>query len=315
MKDHNIISVSGGKDSTATLLLAVERETENLRAVFADTGHEHAETYAYLDYLEQKIGIPIERISADFTARIANKRKVVQTKWRKDGVSEALIEQALNYLVPTGIPFLDLCLWKGRFPSSKTRFCTEELKVFPVRDQIFAPLLADCDTGDVYSWQGIRAEESRARAMLPELDEVAVGLWNYRPILTWTAGQVFDFHRKHGVRWNPLYEQGMGRVGCMPCVNCRKDELREIAARFPDEIARVAEWERIVSAAAKRGSSTFFSTATDPTITVKDGITVEEHGIMRLVEWAQTARGGRQFDLLTAASESEKCSSAYGLCE
>ena len=47
--DHNIISFSGGKDSTAMLLLAIERETDNLSAVFADTGNEHEQTSGRLD--------------------------------------------------------------------------------------------------------------------------------------------------------------------------------------------------------------------------------------------------------------------------
>jgi 3'-phosphoadenosine 5'-phosphosulfate sulfotransferase (PAPS reductase)/FAD synthetase len=52
---NNIVSVSGGKDSTALLLLAIERQTENLQAVFADTGHEHQQTYEYVQYLSEKV--------------------------------------------------------------------------------------------------------------------------------------------------------------------------------------------------------------------------------------------------------------------
>ena len=52
---HNIVSMSSGKDSTATLLLAIALETENVESVFADTGHEHQIVYDYLDYLEQKL--------------------------------------------------------------------------------------------------------------------------------------------------------------------------------------------------------------------------------------------------------------------
>jgi len=316
MTDYNVVSVSGGKDSTALLLLAIERESENLRAVFADTGHEHPAVYEYLDYLEQETGVAIERLVPDFSQRIARKREVVQTKWRAEGVSEARIEAALSVLHPTGVPFLDLCLWKGRFPSTKARFCTEFLKRDAIQDWL-APLLADPVTGEVFSWQGVRAEESAARAKLVELEESDKfpGLWHYRPILSWSAAEVFDFHRKHGVKWNPLYEQGMGRVGCMPCVNCRKEELQAIARRFPDHIARVREWEQLVSKASKRGSATLFPAVTDPMASAGDDISPETHGIDRMVEWSKTARGGRQFDLIASNAPRTGCASAYGLCE
>lgn len=378
--DHNIISVSGGKDSTALLLLAIERQPENLQAVFCDTENEQQQTYDYVDYLEQVTGVPIKRIKADFTQRMAGKREYIAKKWPAelmaglpevagywqrndlDGCdsesdfpptvamptrepmnryaphifacwswiparravtamsadqAQAVCDAAIAMLTPTGIPFLDLCLWKGRFPSTKTRFCTEELKVFPIQNQVLLPLLECHTTSDVYSWQGVRADESLARSKLPEMDEDRrhAGLFNYRPILQWTVDDVFAMHRRHRVEPNPLYRQGMSRVGCMPCVNNRKEELAEIYRRFPEELERIARWEAAVSVAAKRGSSTFFASVTDPMVLATDVVNHETHGIARIIEWSMTARGGRQFDLLAAADDGKACSSAYGLCE
>lgn len=92
----------------------------------------------------------------------------------------------------------------------------------------------------------------------------------------------------------------------MPCVNCNKQELFEIARRFPTEIDRVAEWESIVKQASKRGASTFFPTASG-------------HGdnIYEVVEWSKTSYGGKQLDLVKAIEFENvpACSSAYGLCE
>jgi 3'-phosphoadenosine 5'-phosphosulfate sulfotransferase (PAPS reductase)/FAD synthetase len=310
---HNFVSVSGGKDSTATLLLAFALETENLQAVFADTGHEHAQTYEYIEYLERRLGLSIKRVKADLSADIARKRNVVAVKWEKDGVPESIRSAALSVLHPTGNPFLDMCLVKGRFPSSQVRFCTDMLKRDPIINDVFSPLMYGKDM--VVSWQGVRSDESPNRRFLPECDEVGGGLFNYRPILRWPVDAVFEAHRYMGVKPNPLYSQGMGRVGCMPCVMCRKDELSEIAKRFPDEVARVREWERLVSIASKRGSSTFFKATNDPTVSADDAIDSATHGIDRMIEWATTDRGGRQFVLGIDDDKGGKCSSAYGLCE
>jgi 3'-phosphoadenosine 5'-phosphosulfate sulfotransferase (PAPS reductase)/FAD synthetase len=297
---YNIVSVSGGKDSTALLLLAIERETPNLQAVFADTGHEHPQTYEYVQYLNDQV-FPIRTVKADFSQQIARKREWVATKWREQGIPEDRVLLALETLKPTGNPFLDLCIWKGRFPSTKARFCSEELKRNPIIEQVQMPLL---DQGhEIYSWQGVRADESLARRDLPELDKVGGGLWNYRPILKWTAQDCFAMHKKHNIRHNPLYEQGMGRVGCMPCIHARKDELLEISKRFPEEIERVAQWERLVSDASKRGSSTF-GVGTDISVA----------SIHAVVEWSKTSRGGTQYDFLRM-EDGPSCNSIYGLCE
>ena len=394
-KTYNVVSTSAGKDSTATALLAIERQAENILLVFADTGNELPQVYDYLDYLENKLGIAIRRIRANFDRQIAGKRAYVETKWptklvadfmadtagqwvlnpayakitmpTDDGVvsflrcpdgreiefpdippepsdiygnaeagpflwlpavkgmskdeaehqSGIIIETALGVLHPTGNPFLDLCIWKGRFPSRKAQFCTEELKRNPVFEQVFMPLLEDPDTEELYSWQGIRADESAVRAKYKEIEEVGQGLFNYRPILNWTAQDVFDFHRKHGVKWNPLYEMGMSRVGCAPCINCRKDELHEIASRFPEEIERIAEWERLVSQASKRQGASFFGPGVMPVDI--DGLTnqeaMEKLNVHEVVKWSKTARGGRVFDMMKLLPAPAGCSSAYGLCD
>lgn len=315
--EQNIISVSGGKDSTALLLLAIERQTENMKAVFADTGNEHEQTYDYVRYLEHATGVPIRWVKADFTARIAGKREYVLTKWAGKGVPQADIDRAAAALFPTGNPFLDLCIWKGRFPSSKAAFCSEELKRNPIINQIQMPILEAGD--DIQSWQGVRRDESIRRSTLPERDlkmthASGAELWNYRPILDWTAEDAFAMHRKHGIKHNPLYEQGMGRVGCMPCINCRKDELLEISKRFPEAIDRIREWESAVGLASKRQASTFFAAASHG-----DGITIEQavaiSNIDAVVEWSKTSRGGKQFDFLRIENDGPACSSIYGLCE
>lgn len=298
MKVANVVSVSGGKDSTATLLLTIERGEENVKAVFADTGNEHEITYEYISYLEEKVGIKIERVRPDFSERIAKKRIYVEEKWPLKGVPDEVVRSALDALHPTGNPFLDLCIWKGRFPSTKARFCTDELKVNPINNQFMNPLIESMEYGRILSWQGVRAQESPSRAKLPMMDmefgdpETGSGLWNYRPILQWSVEEVFDFHRKHGIKWNPLYEKGMGRVGCMPCVNCRKGELKEIARQFPEVIERIALWEEAVSKASKRQLGTFFPSVSDPTAKNDIDISHKTHGIDRAVEWSNTTRGG-----------------------
>lgn len=324
----NILSVSGGKDSTALWLLALERKAK-FKVVFADTGNEHELTHEYLSYLSSKLG-PITTVSADpvkMARRIEGKRKYVEKYWSKGtlevpGMPDEVIRAALEVLHPTGNPFLDMCIWKGRFPSLYSRFCTGILKVEPIREQIVDPLLKKGNT--VFSWQGVRASESVSRAKLNIIDQPDPyeEFYSYRPLIIWTAKDVFDMHRKYGIKWNPLYEHGMRRVGCMPCVNAGRPDIRHIASRFPEVIERIAKWEAVVSQACKKGNTTFMQTSA-----IKDWagfpsgpVQTHSHGIRTFVRWAQTPLNevaGRR-DLYGVDKESlnaEECSSVYSLCE
>lgn len=312
MKIIHVPSVSGGKDSAATLELCIANcPRESIAPIFCDTGNEHDAVYEYLDYLEKTCAVRIRRLKADFTQEIAAKRMFIardRRTGRRNGKrirwTNRAKRRALEVLHPTGNPFLDLCLWKGLFPSRKAQFCTEELK----RNMAVGFQLDLIDQGyGVISWQGVRRDESLARRNAKKIERIGPKLWVFRPIVDWTALQVFEFCAKRGIEPNPLYKQGMKRVGCMPCINVGKDELRQIAARFPEHIDRIEQWERLVNLASKRQQSTFFSAYKDPVAGIA--------GVRTVAEWSKTARGGRQMDLLDGLADTTACASAYGLCE
>lgn len=310
----HVISVSGGKDSAATLLIALERfGRDRVAPIFCDTGNEHEAVYEYLNYLELALDIKITRLKSNFDQEIANKRMFIardKRTGRKNGKrlrwTNKAKRRALAVLHPTGNPYLDLCLWKGRFPSRKAQFCTEHLKRNPAVE--FQLSLQD-QGFTVVSWQGVRRDESLNRRNAKKFERIAPGFYTYRPIVDWTAADVFHYCGERGIKANPLYLQGMGRVGCMPCINANKAELAQIARRFPEHIARIHEWEQIVAQASKQQAATFIPA---PGITPAQA---KDHGIYSVIEWAKTTRGGKQFDLLGDLSDVTACASAYGLCE
>jgi 3'-phosphoadenosine 5'-phosphosulfate sulfotransferase (PAPS reductase)/FAD synthetase len=361
VKAIHVISVSGGKDSTATLLIALDRvPRENIQAIFCDTGNEIPITYKYLDDLERHLGIQIVRLKADFSSEIIAKRRfVVQDqrtrreyktapvfdengnpvpKRNKNGnilyravrrggvLTQEIVQKtrkvggghkvrwsnkakrrAVNALHPTGNPFLDLCLWKGRFPSSMAQFCTEELK----RNIAVAYQLQRIDQGfHVVSWQGIRRDESPNRRHAKKTERIGPGLWAFRPLVDWTAQQTVNFVRDQGCPLNPLYSQGQSRVGCV-CINSNKSDLAQVSFRHPAEITRLSEWEHMVSQASKRGYSTFMCDAS----VIKDRRTVfSDLNIHARVAWAKGENG--TMDLFSDKDLNlPACASSYGLCE
>lgn len=238
-------------------------------------------------------------------------------------VPDPLIEQALALLRPSGIPFLDMAMLHGRFPGTKTRFCTDETKLIPMMHRK-RPLLG---AGvPVIDWIGERADESPARAKKPPIQSTwhASGARQvlYRPIFRWSAADAFAISARHGLRHNPLYTMGMSRVGCSTCIMVRKHELRAWAMRFPAEVDRVREWERLVSLVSRRTAVVGTPASLLPAPTVPGDR--DDHGratINRAIEWSRTSRGGRNYDLFVDLERREAdeqgllCDSEYGLCE
>jgi 3'-phosphoadenosine 5'-phosphosulfate sulfotransferase (PAPS reductase)/FAD synthetase len=301
-----VASISSGKDSEATAIILRDRyPAEETRFVFADTDNEHRHVYGHLDYLRKALGRPIDVVHADFSAEIARKREYVLNVWPTKGVPSDVCERAASVLIPTGIAYLDLCLWKGRFPSTKAAFCTQELKRYPL-DRYMMGLLAEGH--EVESWQGVRRDESQQRKDALPRERSAEGWWIVRPIVDWSAQQVVDFCVSKGFRLNPLYSLGFRRVGCAMCINESKEGVNNWALQFPEVVDKIREWERLVGLASKRGKSSFFAAPEDGRAD-RQGRNIDEY-----VQWSATTRGGKQYDLMKSAPAAG-CSSIYGLCE
>ncbi|BDB13363.1 phosphoadenosine phosphosulfate reductase family protein [Acidithiobacillus ferrooxidans] len=324
---HHIISLSGGKDSTATLLVALARLPKSaIQPVFADTGNEHPATYEYLNYLESHLGLPITRLTPDFSRQIAEKRRFIAMDRRtgrdKRGAklrwSNRRKREALAELRPSGNPFLDLCMLKGMFPSNRSRFCTDYLK-----KQVFVSFVDDmAQSGQrVVVWQGIRRDESDKRKNARLFERVGPGFYYFRPLIHWTTAGVFRFLDEKGVRPNPLYAS-LGRVGCAPCVYANKKDLRALFALEdgPAILDKIRDWETRVSACSKTGRAAFFhgkELAGARLGKVHPLVFWDRHRIDAIKHWSEkpTRFNAGDWDGFEAPEVEFSCSSEWGLCE
>ncbi len=315
----HIVGVSGGKDSTATLLLALSRVPKSsIRAVFADTGNEHAETYAYLDYLEERLSIPIHRIHPDFTDTMRSKRRFIARDQRvgrdKRGVklrwSNKRKREALATMHPSGNAFLDLCMAKGMFPSNLSRFCTEYLK----KDVIvgYADDLVQAGY-KLIVWQGIRRDESDKRKNARLFNRVGPNLYNFRPLILWTEKDVFAFLKEQNVDPNPMYAK-VGRVSCAPCVYSNKKDLRVMLDETT--VDRIKDWEKKVSACSKSGWAGYFhgkELAGSHIGEVHPLVFMQRHQIDAIKHWSSKTTRFMEADWDFFETEFS-CSSEWGMC-
>jgi len=218
-----LVSLSGGKDSTATLLWILERrKKEDIVPVFADTGWEMDEVYEYLEYLENKLEINIHKVRSKY-----------------GGMKE-------------------LCIHKKFMPNLVMRFCTNELKQKPLWkfmvDNFYSKGIK------FFSLNGVRREESfnRSNRKFFEKKSFTYNRKRYieniiQPIVNWSENQVFEYIKSKGLKINPLYERGFKRVGCMPCIydNPKTLEyagekyikrLRDLESAVSDILGKEAKW-------------------------------------------------------------------------
>lgn len=208
---------------------------------------------------------------------------------------------------------------RAGFPARTQRWCTRMLKVEPLREY------HDALGVETISVVGLRAEESDARARLPEFEfDDRWGGYVWRPLIRWTVADVLAIHHRHGVPVNPLYRRGHSRVGCWPCIYASKEQIRLWAQDDPASVAEVAALERECEALrAARNAETpgryahdiasFFQSReqkTDPATGRRVFLPVH---VDEVVRWSQTTHGGKQLALIREAADSG-CF-RWGMCD
>jgi hypothetical protein len=121
---RHILSLSGGKDSTA-LAIHIRDRVPEMEYIFHDTDKELPDTIEYLNRLEAYLGKPIVRTTADTS-----------------------FDKLRNFVLP-----LVLRVYGGMLPSNHRRWCTRMLKLKP-----FEAYVGD---DPVVNYVGLRADEDR----------------------------------------------------------------------------------------------------------------------------------------------------------
>ena len=129
-----IVTFSGGKDSLAALLWTREHITKNFTTVFCDTGWEHPLTYEYINRIADKLHLDLVTLKSK----------------KYDGM-------------------VDLARQKKRWPSTRARFCTQELKTKPCIDYVLDEVQYADDSGHPGSRIGQPGQDAGAMYVLQVL--------------------------------------------------------------------------------------------------------------------------------------------------
>lgn len=277
----HIVGFSGGIDSQACAGWVLERcPKEDVILMNSTAGqNEHPLTTEHVEWYSKNVH-PVVVVDA-----------LVKDIWRTEGWAETK-----GYDGNEVLTFGRLIEIKKMPPNHQSQYCTTILKLYPQKrwlDEHYPP------PAEYVKYSGVRRDESRRRAATKdeEWDDFFDCLLVH-PIAAWTKEQCFDFCRGRGEKINPLYTLGFSRVGCAPCVNANREDIRNWARRFPEMIDKVRRWER-------ESGCTFFR----PVTTSGKVNTIDE-----VVEWAMKDRGAKGWSL-EVLYKPEACSSKYGLCE
>ena len=222
----NIVSLSGGKDSTAMLLRMLEEGMPVDIILFCDTGMEFPGLYNHIDKLEKYIGRPITRLKSPYTF---DYYFFEYTPKRKNPALEGQVGLS----------------WAG----PRNRWCTAWLKT-RIIDKYLRELEKDYT---VVQYIGIAADEPKRVHDLKY------------PLVDWgmTEADCLAYCKERGFDWDGLYDI-FHRVSCWCCPLQSYDELRKLRKHFPELWERMRymdknTWRKITKYYSVEGFETRFA--------------------------------------------------------
>lgn len=209
------VSLSGGKDSSALLLMMIERGMPIDAVLTADTGMEFPEMYEHLakldEYLHRERGLHI--------TTLRHPKGFEWLMFDEPKQKKSSIENRLRL----GIP---LC--GNGWPGIKVRWCTGQLKTHLITKEVNR-LKGEYDARH---YVGIAADESQ-RCKKEQY-----------PLVEWeiTEAQALQLCYDHGFDFGGLYRI-YHRASCWCCPFQRIDELRKLRRYHPELWARLMDMD------------------------------------------------------------------------
>ena len=81
------------------------------------------------------------------------------------------------------------------------------------------------------------------------------------PIFNWTETDIWNYIRKNGIKYNPLYDRGYNRIGCIGCpLGGRKNQLKEFADYPKYKQAYIRAFQRMIDKRKEDGLKTKWNT-------------------------------------------------------
>jgi hypothetical protein len=203
MATRHVLGLSGGKDSAALAIFMRERYPEvDLEYFFTDTGKELPEVYEFLGKLEGFLGRRIHQLNPQRTFDF----------W---------LREYNNFL-----------------PSARTRWCTRQLKLLPLRQWI-KPWL---DNGDqVISYVAIRSDEDHREGYTSTNDNMSVRM-PFREHSVDKQG-VYEILESSGIGL-PGYYSWRSRSGCTFCFFQQKIEWVRLKRVHPKAYEEAKQYEK-----------------------------------------------------------------------